>query len=329
MLHACMRNARIRKRRFGTGLYAGGLALLLAGSPDQAAAQSTRPGWGAIPYADTLGTGVTFRTWASNASSVAVAGTFNGWNMSSHPLTLESVTSGAWSADITSARTNHNYKYVINGSLWRSDPRSRALNAADNNNSIILNPNDFTWQGGSSSITNSRDLVIYEAHVGTFAGPSGTLATFINRLDYLRGLGISAIELMPVNEFPSATSWGYNPAYPFAIETNYGSPTGFKAAGPTKRTPRAWRFCWTWCTTTGTAAPRCGSSTAGRRTPGYGGLYFYNTDPYAFTLVGPAAGLQPARGAGVHQRLLPHVARRVPVRRIPLGRARPHHLHDQ
>ncbi|MBU1692693.1 MAG: alpha amylase C-terminal domain-containing protein [Verrucomicrobia bacterium] len=258
----------------------------LAAQAPEATAQSSRPGWGATPYADALGTGVTFRTWASNASSVAVAGTFNGWNMSSHPLTLESATSGVWSADIASARTNHNYKYVINGSLWRSDPRSRVLNSADSDNSVILDPNAFSWPGGSFGITNARDIVICEAHAGTFVGPSGTFASFTNRLDYLRDLGISAIELMPVNEFPSATSWGYNPAYPFAVETSYGTPDDLKDLVRQSHErglamlldvvhnhwdgdSSLWQFDG-W-------APD----------PAYGGQFFYNTDPYAFTYWGP------------------------------------------
>ena len=214
----------IRSLRVRTFIVAAAVSLVAAVSSH---AQSSRTGWGATPYAGVGGTGVTFRVWASNASSVAVAGTFNSWNMSSHQLVREGVTSGVWSLDVSTARTNHQYKYVINGSLWRSDPRSRQLVTSDNN-SLILNPASFNWQADSFGITNARDIVIYETHVGTFMGPSGTFATFTNRLDYLRDLGVSSIELMPVNEFPTATSWGYNPAYPFAIETNYGSPDALR-----------------------------------------------------------------------------------------------------
>ncbi len=169
-----------------------------------------------------------FRVWAPSATSVNVAGTFNGWSSSANPLVLESATSGVWSADVAAARTNHSYKFVINGSLWRSDPRSRIIDSADNNNSVVIETNAFDWGGDSASITNARDLVIYEAHVGTFPGAGGSFTTFSNRLGYLAELGATAIELMPINEFPSATSWGYNPTYPFAVEKNYGTPETLK-----------------------------------------------------------------------------------------------------
>ena len=272
----------IRPLRVRTFIVVAAVSLVAAVS---SLAQSSRTGWGATPYAGVGGTGVTFRVWASNASSVAVAGTFNSWSMSSHQLVREGVTSGVWSLDVSTARTNHQYKYVINGSLWRSDPRSRQLVTSDNN-SLIVNPASFNWQADSFGITNARDIVIYEAHVGTFMGPSGTFATFTNRLDYLRDLGVSSIELMPVNEFPTATSWGYNPAYPFAIETNYGSPDALRELVRHSHQKNLavlldvvhnhwdggsslWQFDgWT-------------------PDPAYGGQYFYNTDPYAFSPWGP------------------------------------------
>ena len=184
-------------------------------------AQSSRSGWGSTPYSG----GVTFRVWAPHATNVTVAGDFNGWSSTSRPLVLESATSGVWSVDVSGATAGQNYKYLINNpSNYKTDPRSRLINTANNDNSVVVNPSNFSWQGDSYSMTNSRDLVIYEAHIGAFTGPTGTFSTFTNRLDYLRDLGVSAIELMPVNEFPTTTSWGYNPTYPFAIETSYGAP---------------------------------------------------------------------------------------------------------
>ena len=204
---------------------------LLAGlclATQLASAQSLRPGWGATPYAEAGATGVTLRVWAPNASNVFVAGTFNNWNSTVHPLTLESTNTGVWSRDVTTARTNHNYKYVINGTLWRSDPRSRIINGADNNNSVVSGTNGFNWTGDQFRITNASDLVIYEVHVGSFTGPGGTFSSFTNRLAYLQELGVSALEFMPVNEFSTPTSWGYNPAYPFAVESSYGPPESLK-----------------------------------------------------------------------------------------------------
>src|ERR1051326_4756103 len=92
--------------------------------PAIASAQSTRPGWGAIPYHDAQGTGVTFRVWAPNATNVTVPGQFNNWSMTAHPLVKEG-TNGVWSRDITTASPGQEYKFLMNVSIWKRDPRSR------------------------------------------------------------------------------------------------------------------------------------------------------------------------------------------------------------
>ena len=135
------------------------LALCFLGGTARTPAQSISPGWGANPHEG----GATFRVWAPGATSVCVAGTFNGWNTTAHPLALESATSGVWSADVPGALTNHGYKYVVNGSLWRSDPRSRIIDSAHNDNSVIAPTNVFAWDGERVGITNAPDLVIYDA----------------------------------------------------------------------------------------------------------------------------------------------------------------------
>ena len=256
------------------------LAGLLAGPP-AAGAQSARPGWGAVPYAGTSGTGVTFRLWAPGAASVNVAGEFNGWSTTANPLALETATGEVWSADLPAARTNQAYKYVVNGSLWRTDPRSRLLQAGGNNNSLVPATNDFAWADDPAAITQAQDLVIYEAHAGTFPGPGGTFASFTNRLDYLAGLGVTAIELMPVNEFPSTTSWGYNPAYPFAVERDYGTPGALKSlvrqahARNLKVLLDVVHNHWD------------GDSALWALAGAAPGPYFYGSDPYTWTWWGP------------------------------------------
>src|SRR2546421_9914820 len=125
-------------------------ALLALGSAIHARAQSSRPGMGSTPYANVSGTGVTFRVWAPHATSVSVAGTFNGWSTAAHPLTQEGAT-GIWSRDVSTARANDQYKYVINGQYWWKDPRSRMVTVSGYNssgaNSIVYDPNAFKWNG--------------------------------------------------------------------------------------------------------------------------------------------------------------------------------------
>ena len=111
----------------------------LCGWPGQGVAQSSRSGWGSIPYADETGTGVAFRVWAPGATGVSVVGSFNGWNTAANSLALENATSGVWSADVATARTNDNYKYMVNGKLWRSDPRARIINSSDHGKSLDQN----------------------------------------------------------------------------------------------------------------------------------------------------------------------------------------------
>jgi 1,4-alpha-glucan branching enzyme len=209
-----------------------GLAWLLP-----AGAQSTRPGMGSTPYADALGTGVTFRVWAPNATNVAVRGPFNvgGWNNSSNFLVKEAGGLGIWSADVPAARAGDEYKYFLSGTLWKRDPRGRkVVNSAGN--TIVYDPSAFNWAGDNRLPITTSDLVIYEMHVGAFydstpgsAGP-GKFTDAITKLDYLANLGINAIELLPVAEFAGDYSWGYNPADPYAVEnTGYGGPDGLKS----------------------------------------------------------------------------------------------------
>jgi len=209
------------------------LAVILVHFTGTAIAQSVRPGWGATPYAGVGGTGVTFRTWAPNASSVAVAGSFNGWNTGSLPLTSEG--GGVWSRDVPAASAGQPYKFVINGNLWRRDPYSKEIEGSGTRNSIIHNASSFGWGTNTFVMRPPNELVIYEMHIGAFYDPvplDGQPGKFTNatqKLDHLVDLGINAIELMPISEFPTATSWGYNLSYPFAIESTYGTPDQLKA----------------------------------------------------------------------------------------------------
>jgi len=205
--------------------------------PHTGDAQSSRAGWGSTPYHDGLGTGVTFRVWAPNATTVNVPGTFNGWNTSAAPLAKEmsnSVWTGVWSADVASATNGSQYKYFMtNGvGIWKQDPRARLVQySGSGGNSIVYDPTLFNWAGDNFTNPPQSDLFIYELHIGTFpssAVPSRFVAA-TNKLDYLKNLGVNAVELMPIAEFPTDNSWGYNPAQIFAVENvGYGGVDGLK-----------------------------------------------------------------------------------------------------
>jgi 1,4-alpha-glucan branching enzyme len=186
---------------------------------------STRPGMGTILYPG----GVAFRVWAPFARAVYAAGTFNQWNPESQPFASEG--NGYWSVEIPAAKIGDQYLFVVPGAgerLWRKNPyASEVVNSAGN--AIIHDP-DFDWTGDEFVMPPWNELVIYEMHVGTFNDvPGEDLGHFsetIPKLPYLRDLGINAIEIMPVMEFPTDYSWGYNPSQPFSVESALGGPQG-------------------------------------------------------------------------------------------------------
>jgi 1,4-alpha-glucan branching enzyme len=193
-----------------------------------------------MPYHDASGTGVTFRVWAPNATSVYVPNDSNSWSTTATPLAKELTNgtwTGVWSADVGRILPSAQYKYYINysgGSVWKHDPRARLVTFSGSSsgaNDIVYDPTAFKWKGDALSPPALNDLVIYELHAGTFYTNAtlNKLVAATNRLDYLKSLGVSAVEVMPIAEFPGNNSWGYNPAQPFAVENAaYGGPDGFK-----------------------------------------------------------------------------------------------------
>jgi len=189
-------------------------------------ATSSHLGMGARKYSD----GISFRVWAPNAASVAVAGDFNGWSLHAHALTTEG--NGYWSTDVPGAQLGQRYKYVIvNGhTFWKNDPYAREMTHSAGES--VIHDADFDWQADSFRLPPWNELVIYELHIGTFNpdpfANTGKFQGVIEKLPYLRDLGINALEIMASGEFPTDTSWGYNPAYIFAIESGYGGTHEFK-----------------------------------------------------------------------------------------------------
>ena len=187
---------------------------------------------GAVPFAG----GTTFRVWAPHADGVAVVGTFNDWDDGRNPLARDD--GGAaetWSVDVANARPGDEYRFVLTtaaGKLNRIDPRARRLTNSIGNG-VIYDAGAFDWGDGEFDQPPWNDLVVYELHVGTFSagmhGRPGTLDGVRRRLPYLANLGVGAIQLMPPFEFAGDRSWGYNPAFPFAVESTYGSPDDLKA----------------------------------------------------------------------------------------------------
>jgi len=192
---------------------------------------TSRTGMGAIPYVGTYSSGTAFRVWAPNATAVNLAGAFNSWSGTATKLYSEG-SSGNWSADVDSILIGGEYKYVITyggTQYWRQDPRAMDM-TNDGGNSIVANLG-YSW-ANSFSMPAWNELVIYEMHIGTYndSSPSsvGTFATAQAKLQHLQDLGINAVKVMPIMEFPGTTSWGYNPHSQYAPETDYGTPLEMK-----------------------------------------------------------------------------------------------------
>lgn len=118
------------------------------------------------------------------------------------------------------------YRYQLNNETVRPDPASRHQPQGVHGPSQIV-ANRFEWTDSSWQGLPLEKFVLYELHVGTFT-PQGTLDAIIPRISILKKLGITAIELMPVAQFPGNRNWGYDGVYPYAVQASYGGPIALK-----------------------------------------------------------------------------------------------------
>lgn len=140
-----------------------------------------------------------------------------------HPMAHQG--DGVWGAEIE-APPGTLYRYRLNDDWAYPDPYSRSQPEDVHGPSAVVDP-AFPWSDEEWAGVDPDRLVIYELHIGTFT-PNGTFDAAIEKLDYLRDLGINAIELMPVAEFPGTRNWGYDGAHRFAPESSYGGPEGLR-----------------------------------------------------------------------------------------------------
>ncbi|MFC1901450.1 malto-oligosyltrehalose trehalohydrolase [Chloroflexota bacterium] len=118
------------------------------------------------------------------------------------------------------------YFYRLDGQSEYPDPASRFQPRGVHGPSQIVD-RDFPWEDVLWPGLPLQDYIIYELHTGTFT-PEGTFDAVIKYLEELKDLGITAVELMPVAQFPGSRNWGYDGVYPFAVQDSYGGPDGLK-----------------------------------------------------------------------------------------------------
>ena len=126
-----------------------------------------------------------------------------------------------------SCRPGSLYKFQIDGGARVPDPASRFQPADVHGPSEVIAAGAFDWQDGQWLGRPWEETVLYELHVGTFT-PQGTFSGVEQKLDYLVELGVTAVELMPVADFPGARNWGYDGVLPFAPDAQYGGPEDLK-----------------------------------------------------------------------------------------------------
>ncbi|MGD0367537.1 MAG: malto-oligosyltrehalose trehalohydrolase [Acidobacteriaceae bacterium] len=162
-----------------------------------------------------------FRLWAPNAGKVSLQVAGQKFPLSKHD-------GGWWEADVDPARPGMDYAYFLDDEdLALPDPRSPWQPSGVHGPSRLLDHAAFPWTDAAWEAPPLSAAIIYELHIGAFT-PEGTLDAAQTKLDYLRELGITHVELMPVNAFPGIQGWGYDGVDLFAPHEPYGSPDALK-----------------------------------------------------------------------------------------------------
>jgi maltooligosyltrehalose trehalohydrolase len=175
--------------------------------------------FGAVP---TAGGGASLRLWAPAAQQVELLLPAGGRALPMHALP------GGWfELHLEHAAPGLRYKYRIDGGVEVPDPASRWNPDDAHGASALADPLAFDWPDAAWRGRPWHEAVIYELHVGCFT-PAGTFLAAIERLDDLVALGVTAIELMPVADFPGRRGWGYDGVLPYAPDASYGHPDELK-----------------------------------------------------------------------------------------------------
>ena len=169
--------------------------------------------------------GTRFRVWAPNAKNVEVALYAGQRELQSYALAPED--DGYFAGQIGGVDAGARYIYRLDGGMPRPDPATRFQPDGVHGPSQVVDPTSFAWTDSDWRGVPLEDLVIYELHVGA-ATDAGTFDALIERLDQIGTLGVTAIELMPVADFPGERNWGYDGVCLFAPARTYGGPDALR-----------------------------------------------------------------------------------------------------
>lgn len=167
--------------------------------------------------------GVRFTVWAPLAKSLSVTLESEGGRL----IPLARGEGDLFTAFAPGLRAGADYRFLLDGSDALPDPASRWQPRGVHGPSRVVDPAAFAWTDGATTKTALPRWVISELHVGTFT-PEGTFEAAVAKLPHLVALGVTAVELMPVAEFPGGRNWGYDGVSLFAPHSLYGGPQGLK-----------------------------------------------------------------------------------------------------
>lgn len=176
----------------------------------------------AMPFGvQLLADGVRFRLWAPDAPAVDLC-LEHGW------LPMIRAGGGWWERTQPGVGVGARYGYALPQGPVFPDPASRFNPEDVHCLSLVTDPGAYTWRDRDWKGRPWHEAVLYELHVGSFT-PQGSFSAAVEHLDYLVELGVSAVELMPLADFPGRRNWGYDGVLPFAPDASYGTPDELKA----------------------------------------------------------------------------------------------------
>ena len=167
--------------------------------------------------------GCLFRLWARPGAKIELL--IEG-DPSRPAIAMSPDKDGIYRVHVDGAGPGTRYWFKIDGAGPFPDPASRYQPLGVHGPSQIVALEEFHWKANDFQAPSLRELVIYELHVGTFT-PAGTFLALVDKLDYLRDLGINTVELMPIADFAGEHNWGYDGVSPYAPAHSYGTPDDF------------------------------------------------------------------------------------------------------
>lgn len=142
-------------------------------------------------------------------------------------VVMEKESQGYFHAEVSGVSSGTRYVFVLDGQKEYPDPASRFQPEGVHGPSCVIDPDNYKWKDYRWKGIALQELIFYEAHIGTFTS-EGTFEAAVKRLPYLKKLGITCFEIMPVAQFPGKRNWGYDGVGLFAVQNSYGGPQGLK-----------------------------------------------------------------------------------------------------